>query len=145
MTEPEPVGSMPVSELIEDAVIRVAPDATLEEAADALAAGDIGALVVGDDQHVSGIVSERDVVRAVARRQNLATTRVAEVANSALIWCDATATVAEVAAEMMDRYVRHVLVEEDGRFAGIVSARDLLGAYATADMEMDTDLDTENE
>jgi len=36
-----------------------------------------------------------------------------------------------VANEMMDRYVRHVLVEEDGRLVGVVSARDLLGVYAT--------------
>ena len=31
---------------------------------------------------------------------------------------------------MMEEYVRHVLLEEDGRLVGIVSARDLLGAYA---------------
>jgi CBS domain-containing protein len=33
---------------------------------------------------------------------------------------------------MMEEYVRHVLLEEDGRLVGIVSARDLLGAYVTS-------------
>jgi CBS domain-containing protein len=33
----------------------------------------------------------------------------------------------------MERYVRHVLIEEDGRLVGIVSARDLLGAYASGE------------
>jgi CBS domain-containing protein len=41
----------------------------------------------------------------------------------------------EVATQMMERYVRHVLVEEDGRLIGIVSARDLLGAYALSDTD----------
>jgi len=128
---------MPVSELTEGAVVRVRPDANLEEVADVLAAGEIGALVVGDEPQVSGIVSERDVARAVAGRLDLRTTRAIDVAHTTLVWCDATATIAEVATEMMEHYVRHVLVEEDGRLVGIVSARDLLGAYATAATDID--------
>ena len=38
---------------------------------------------------------------------------------------------------MMDRYVRHLLVEKDGQLVGIVSARHLLGAYGAADVESD--------
>lgn len=121
--------------LFEDAVVWIPPEASLERVADALAAGEIGALVVGNGEQVDGVVSERDVVRAVARRRDLSRTRAIDVANSSLIWCDATATVAEVAAEMMDRYVRHVLVEAEGSLVGIVSARDLLGCYAAADLE----------
>ena len=45
---------------------------------------------------------------------------------------------AEVAEEMCERYVRHVLVEEDGRLVGIVSARDLLGVYAAAEVELES-------
>jgi CBS domain-containing protein len=36
---------------------------------------------------------------------------------------------------MMESYVRHVLLEDEGRLVGIVSARDLLGTYAVADLE----------
>ena len=43
--------------------------------------------------------------------------------------------VGEVAMQMMDHYIRHVLVERDGALAGIASARDLLGVYCA-----DTDL-----
>jgi CBS domain-containing protein len=42
--------------------------------------------------------------------------------------------VGEVAARMMESYVRHVLVRHRGRLVGVVSARDLLGAYATDEM-----------
>ena len=128
---------MPVSELTEDAVVRIAPEASLEEVADALVSGEIGVLLVGDEPAVSGIISERDLVRAVSKRLDLRTTRAIDVANVSLVWCDATATIDEVAAEMMEHYVRHVLVEEDGRLVGVVSARDLLGAYAAGGADID--------
>ena len=49
------------------------------------------------------------------------------------MWCDINADVANVAEEMMECYVRHVLVEDDGHLVGIVSARHLLGAYASGE------------
>jgi CBS domain-containing protein len=137
MTEPAAVGAEAVSELADEAVVRVAPGSSLHEVADALAEANVGVVVVGDDRAVSGVVSERDIVRALAERRDPATTSAGDIAHTDLVWCDATATIAEVASEMMDRYVRHVLVEEDGRLVGIVSARDLLGAYATADDDLD--------
>jgi CBS domain-containing protein len=137
MNEAESGGSIAVSELIEEAVVRVVPEASLEGVADLLAAGQIGALIVGEGQEISGIISERDLVHAIAQRKDLTTTRAADIANTSLIWCDVTSTVSEVAAEMLEHYIRHVLVEDDGRFVGIVSARDLLGAYTAADMELE--------
>jgi CBS domain-containing protein len=124
----------PVSTLIAAPVAKVPPDATLVEVADAMTAASVGALLVSDGDGAAGIVSERDIVGALAERRDPATTRARDVASTTLVWCDAEATVAEVAEEMMECYVRHVLVEDGGRLVGIVSARDLLGAYASADM-----------
>jgi CBS domain-containing protein len=137
MSEPSAVGGTPVSTLISDTVARIPADATLVEVAKALTDGDIGALVVGTADEVAGIVSERDIVRGLAAARDPNTTRAGDVASTELVWCDATATVAEVAERMMERYVRHVLLEDDGRLVGIVSARDLLGAYAAADMDLE--------
>jgi CBS domain-containing protein len=136
MTEPSPVGFMPVSALIADTIVRVAPDASLLEVADALVAGDVGVVVVGDGDRPAGIVSERDLVHAMATREPLVTATALDVASTQLAWCDASASVAEVAEEMCERYVRHLLVEEDGALVGVVSARDLLGVYASADMDL---------
>ena len=141
MTDIVSWGDTPVSTLVTESLARIGAAATLYEAADALAARDVGVLVVGDGDGAEAVVSERDIVRALAARKDPATTRVAEVSHTDLIWCDVEATLAEVANEMMDRYVRHVLVEEDGNLVGIVSARDLLGAYAAADMEPRDDED----
>ncbi len=125
-------GSIPVSQLIEDAVVWVSPHASLEGVADLLGAGEIGALVVGDGTVVEGIVTERDIVHAIAQRKDLHQTTASDIANSKLLWCDPSSTVLEVAQEMLEHYVRHVLVQQDGGLAGIVSARDLLGAYTAS-------------
>jgi CBS domain-containing protein len=122
---------MHVSALMGDKVIFVAPDATLLEVVDALAANDIGVLAVGDGSRPVGVVSERDVVHALADRRALEETKAVDIAKDSLVWCDANSPIRNVALEMMDRYVRHVLAESDGRLVGIVSARDLLGFYAS--------------
>jgi CBS domain-containing protein len=134
MSDCTSLGLTPVSVLIAAPIAKVPPDATLFEVADALRAASVGALVVSDGRGAAGVVSERDIVGALAERRDPATTRARDVASTTLVWCDAEATIAQVAEEMMERYVRHVLVEDGGRLVGIVSARDLLGAYASADM-----------
>lgn len=131
--------TLPVSSLIGAPVADIQPEATLVEVALGLHAAGVGALVVTGPDGPSGIVSERDLVEAIATGRDLSTTSAGEIAHSSLVWCDEEATVAEVATEMMERYVRHVLVEADGRLVGVVSARDLLGVYASEDAEIDQD------
>lgn len=122
-------GSLPISTVTGDPVARVAADATVADVAMAIADCDVGAVVVGDDERPAALVSERDVVRVVAAGKDPATVLASDVASTKLVWCDAEATVDDVAARMMDHYIRHILVERDGALAGIVSARDLLGVY----------------
>jgi CBS domain-containing protein len=122
-------GQAPIRLFTGDAVAIVAADATVKQVAEELVADEVGLLVVGTVDRVEAVVSERDVVRAVALGKVPANTPVTELASTRLVWCDATATVDEVAELMMEQYVRHVLVEEDGQLVGVVSARDLLGAY----------------
>jgi CBS domain-containing protein len=132
MTAISAAGAMPVSQLIGDEVVRLASDATLRDVARALTAGAVGAVVLGDEERPAALVSERDLVRSMAAGDDPVTTDAITVASRELVWCDVESTVDEVTAEMLRRYIRHVLVEEDGELVGIVSARDLLGAYGAA-------------
>ena len=127
------LGQLPVSTLASDQVVRVDPDADLWTVAATLSAADVGVVVIGEGDDVRGVVSERDVVRALAAHHGAGETTAAAIANTDIVWCDAEADIADVASEMMERYVRHVLVEADGRLIGIVSARDLLGAFAATE------------
>jgi signal-transduction protein with cAMP-binding, CBS, and nucleotidyltransferase domain len=129
---------MPVSAVVADNPVRISAEANLLEVARALVDADVGLVVLSDDdQPVRGVVSERDVVRALAAGRDMVATLGRDIAKTDLAWCDSTATVGEVAEEMMERYIRHVLVERNGRLMGVVSARDLLGAYASADPSID--------
>jgi CBS domain-containing protein len=123
-------GAAPIAIFIADRVATIPADASVLDAAIRLVDDDVGLLVVGTVEEVVGVISERDVVRALVNGDPAATL-VADVATTNLVRCDLTATVAEVSELMMEQYVRHVLVEESGHLVGIVSARDLLGAYAS--------------
>jgi signal-transduction protein with cAMP-binding, CBS, and nucleotidyltransferase domain len=130
MTEKTEAGLTPISVVVTDAVIRVEPNTSVIDVARAMTDASVGLLVVGHGDEVAGVVSERDVVSALARGRDPETTTASEIAQVELVWCELTSTVAEVAVEMMEHYVRHILVEADGRLVGIVSARDVLGVYA---------------
>jgi CBS domain-containing protein len=114
-------------------VITIPPDATLRELAETLITEGVGAAIVGTTARVQGIVSERDIVAAVAAGKDPATTTVSAIATTELAWADAGSSVADVAAEMFDRWVRHIPLEHNGKLVGIVSARDLLGSYLSTE------------
>lgn len=136
MPEPSATGSLPVSAVMAENIVRLSPGAPLAEAVAAMVEHDVGLVVLSADDGeveralVSAVVSERDIAHAAAKGIPLDTTPASDVASARLVWCNAESSVADAAIEMLAHYVRHVLVEEDGRLVGVVSARDLLGVYA---------------
>jgi CBS domain-containing protein len=119
--------SRSVKSVASDRVTTIDPGATLSEAAALLAKEGVSLLVVGKGDDVEGVVSEHDIVRAVADGVDLDTATVASIESSHLRWATIDSTIAEVASEMMENYIRHVLVRDDsGALYGIVSMRDLL-------------------
>lgn len=111
-------------------VATVPPGATIDEAVDLLAQFGIGALVVSEDgRRVDGIISERDVVRALARDRAAALDRtVADLMTAEVVTCSPDATIEQLMAEMTERRFRHVPVTEDGELTGIVSIGDVVNA-----------------
>jgi CBS domain-containing protein len=109
-------------------VATVRPDATLAEAVDILNRERIGALVVTEDgESVYGVLSERDVVIALAEYgEDLLSRPVDAVMTSNFVTCDPGDTVGELMAEMTNRRIRHFPVVADGRLRGIVSIGDLV-------------------
>jgi CBS domain-containing protein len=136
MADISAAGTLSVSALIGDGIATIAAEASLQDVAEALVSQGIGALAVDDGSGgTQGVVTERDLVVALAEGRDPGATTASDVASDDLICCDAEASVAEVAGLMMEKYVRHVLVEEGGALTGMVSARDLLGVYAAADVD----------
>ena len=111
-------------------VATVTPDATLGDATAQLRDRGVGALVVSADGHaIDGIVSERDVVRALASHGTGTLGRsVRSVMSDEVVTCVPTDTIDELMAMMTTRRIRHVPVLDDGRLAGIISIGDVVKA-----------------
>ncbi len=109
-------------------VITIGPHATLEAAIATLTEHRIGALVVlGADERIIGILSERDIVRALAERgAGALTTPLAQVMTRKVVTCSETETVGAIMEQMTTGKFRHVPVLEQDRLVGIVSIGDVV-------------------
>lgn len=123
-------GTASISTVIGDDPVVIASTTTLRDAARHLSDAGVGLIVVGSIDDVEGVVSERDIVKAVARGADLDSATVAEIeTKDHLDWATVDSTIAEVADEMMRDYVRHILVTNGRKLIGVVSMRDVLAIY----------------
>lgn len=109
-------------------VATITPDARVADLLAQLARLGIGALVVSNDgAHIEGIVSERDVVRAmVTYRGDLSQEPVSTIMSTDVHTCAPDEDVDRLMAIMTERRIRHVPVIDGGRLAGIVSIGDVV-------------------
>lgn len=111
-------------------IVSAAPDDSVAAVTRLLTEHRIGAvLVMGDDGQPVGILSERDVVRAIARDGAAALDRpVADLMTRELITAAPDDTVADMMAVMTERRIRHVPIVESGRVVGVISIGDVVKA-----------------
>jgi CBS domain-containing protein len=111
-------------------VITIWPGASLRSAVERMAKRNVGALVVVDDEgKIVGMVSEREVIRALAASAERALAdSVADVMSRRLITCGPDDRLAQLMAVMTEHRVRHLPVVEQGRLIGLVSIGDLVKA-----------------
>lgn len=123
---------MNVRDAMTTAVVTVRPDQTLAEAAEAMTERNVGsAIVVEDDQQVRGILTERDVLLAVARHIDCEAATVADHVTEGLSPADPASSLSDAAAAMLRGGFRHLVVSDgDGRLLGVVSMREILRLWA---------------
>ncbi len=110
-------------------VISVPPGTTVAETVQVLAEHKIGAVLVMDGPELLGILSERDIVRAMSRQPSgvraLAVSAIMTVTRATI---SPNATIIEAMQIMTDRRVRHLPVIDAGRVVGVVSIGDVVKA-----------------
>ena len=106
----------------------IRPDTDVRHLCDKLKEMRVGALVVSEDgARIQGIVSERDVVRAIAAQGSDALDRgVTEIMTSDVVTCSPGDAIADLMIMMTENRVRHLPVTEDGRMVGLVSIGDVV-------------------
>jgi len=114
----------------DEGVVTIAPGSSLAAAAEMLSARRIGAVVVSPDgKAVSGILSERDIVRELgARGSECMADTVDTVMTGEIVSCSRSESSEQVLAKMSAGRFRHMPVIEDGAMIGLISIGDVVKA-----------------
>jgi len=123
-----------VGHMITKQLVTITSDKSIFDAARMMVNNNMGLLVIlnPDDQaKLAGVISERDIIKALASGMNL-DVKVDEVGTQNVVTVSVKADVAEAAKAMNRNRIRHVVVlDEYEKLVGVVSMRDLVGERAT--------------
>jgi CBS domain-containing protein len=116
-----------VAEAMNTSVLTVDPTASIGEAAEKMIEAGVGAVVVLEDMaRIVGIITERDLMRAVAQRARAAEARVRQWMTEGVVTIEPETEIKDAAKMMFERNFRHLpVVNKDGRLLGIASLRRL--------------------
>ena len=125
---------MNVGHMITKQLVTITSDKSILDAARMMVNNNMGLLVIlnsGDPAKLAGVISERDIIKALASGMNL-DVKVGEVGTRDVVTVRVKADVAEAAKAMNRNRIRHVVVlDEYEKLVGVVSMRDLVGERAT--------------
>ena len=120
---------MLVRNLMKSPVVLVGPEESLRRAAQVMQEHGIGAVVVEQSDQVVGILTERDVMHAVAQMGDVEKARVGDHMSAPVVTASPNWDVTVAATEMSDRRIRHLVVLEAGRVLGVLSVRDVMSVF----------------
>ncbi len=119
--------------------VTIRPDDSIAHAVELLRDHGYGALVVSTDEaRIEGIVSERDIVRALGFREDLLDLEVAAIMTADVVTCGPDDRTDELMTMMTERRVRHLPVEIDGELSGVISIGDVVKARV-AELELEAE------
>jgi CBS domain-containing protein len=122
-----------IADVMRPEFIEVAPEDTLGEVAERMTAVNVGAVVVKDYGRLIGILTERDLLKAMAARVHTSEARVRQWMTEDPVTAPADMDVEQAAKVMLDSGFRHLpVVDEDGQVTGVVSLRRVVAATQAA-------------
>jgi CBS domain-containing protein len=124
---------MIVADIMTRASVTDSSGETLQFAANRMWRQQTGSLLILEDDVLVGILTERDLMRAVARGQDVTVTTVADAMSKDVLTVGPQTTLHEAARLMASQWIRHLPVVEHGALLGVVSQRDLVGVLAALD------------
>lgn len=122
-----------LADIVKPTFIEVAPEDTLGEVAERMTAKNVGAVVVKDFGRLIGILTERDLLKAMAARVHSSEARVRQWMTEDPVTAAVATPLEEAAQMMLDRGFRHLPVVDEGQqVVGVVSLRRVVAATQTA-------------
>jgi CBS domain-containing protein len=116
-----------IAEVMNRSVLTVDPTSSIGEAAEKMIEAGVGAVVVMEDMaRIVGIITERDLMRAVAQRARAAEARVRQWMTESVVTIEPDTEIKDAAKMMFEKNFRHLpVVNKEGRLMGIASLRRL--------------------
>ena len=121
---------MLVRDMMTGAAVTDSATDTLRSAAERMWREQTGSLLVMDRDRLAGIITERDLLRAVALGADLTTATVDEAMTTEVFTVPPDMPLRDAAREMAARWIRHLPVVDGGRVLGVISMRDVTGIFA---------------
>lgn len=128
---------MRVADVMTPASITDSPADTLRAAAERMRRQQTGSLVVMDGDAMVGIITERDILNAVAQGLPVETVTVGEVMTREVVTTHPEEAVRDAARTMAANWIRHLPVAADGEIVGMLSMRDVTGVFAALSKDPD--------
>ena len=121
---------MGIVDVMQLRLVAVSPDVDLRTAIQRMLDEGVGSVAVSDGTRLVGILTERDVLRLVARGVMLSRTRVGEVMTTKVVTATADADILDVARTMGEHNIRHLPVVEGEHLLGMVGVREVVDVLA---------------
>ncbi len=121
---------MQVRDVMTPASVTESPQDSLRSAAERMWRQQTGSLIIAEGEQLIGIITERDVLRALALGADPDQTSVDDAMTAQVFTVIPDMPLQDAAREMAARWIRHLPVVENGRLLGVVSMRDVTGVFA---------------
>jgi CBS domain-containing protein len=128
-----------VADVMTRASITESPRESIKEAAARMWSQQTGSVLVMESEQLLGIVTERDVLQAVAQGVDVDTTPVRSIMTTQVMTVAPDTPLHEAARQMAAGWIRHLPVVEGDRVVGMVSQRDLVGVFASLRSDPEAD------
>jgi CBS domain-containing protein len=116
-----------LADIVKPTFITVAPEDTLGEVAERMNSQNVGSVIVKDHGRLIGILTERDMLRAMAARVHTSDARVRQFMTPDPITAPPDMDLEEAAQVMLDNGFRHLPVVDGSNVIGVVSLRRVMG------------------
>lgn len=121
---------MQVRDVMTQATATESPHDSIRSAAEQMWRQQTGSLIITDADELIGIITERDLLRAVALGADPDKTTVDEAMTAEVFTVPPDMPLQDAAREMAARWIRHLPVVASGKLLGVVSMRDVTGVFA---------------
>jgi len=122
--------SLLVNDIMSKSLISVNPTTTVFQIAKMMEQGGIGAVLVKENEHLVGIITDRDFATKIAANSLPFDTPVEKIMSSPLVTINYDETISAAAERMTSKKIRKLAVTENGNVVGIITSTDLVNQLA---------------